>query len=75
MFTGLIGILAVKRTDRHLLTCHTILSWPCLGLVAAIAYFAYSDIAWDLKTSLGMKWRYDFTPFEQNLIQENVRII
>ncbi|KAL9538555.1 hypothetical protein MBANPS3_010845 [Mucor bainieri] len=36
------------------------------------AYLAYSETTWDLKTQLGMQWRYDFTADEHYALQENL---
>ena len=71
----MIGIFAVQRKDRHLLACHTLLLWPCLALVATVGYIAYKDTIWDLKTTLGMKWRYDFDVNEQFALQETVSYV
>jgi hypothetical protein len=73
--TGIIGIFAVQRKDRSLLACHTLLLWPCLALLASVAYLSYRDTTWDMKTILGMKWRYDLTPEEQFQLQETVSMV
>ncbi|CAO0802377.1 unnamed protein product [Mucor circinelloides] len=70
--TAVIGIFAVQRKDRHFLACHTVLLWPCLALLTTVAYLAYRETTWDLKTQLGMQWRYDFTPDEHYALQENL---
>lgn len=74
LVTALLGVFASLRKDRHLLSCHTLLLWICMGSLAAVAFLAYKDSAWDLRTALAMKWRYELTPLEQHLIQENVSI-
>lgn len=71
--TALIGIFAVQRKDRHLLACHSLLLWPCLALLTTVGYIAYKDTIWDLKTMLGMKWRYDISLDERFQLQENLR--
>ncbi|KAI8643054.1 hypothetical protein BD408DRAFT_161892 [Parasitella parasitica] len=73
VIAAVIGILAVIRKDRHFLACHTLLLWPCLALLATVAYLAYGETTWDLKTQLGMQWRYDFTADEHYQLQENLR--
>jgi hypothetical protein len=73
VITAIIGILAVQRKDRHFLACHTLLLWPCLAVLTTVAYLAYRETTWDLKTQLGMQWRYDFTADEHYELQENLR--
>lgn len=71
---AIVGILAAQRKDRHLLACHTLLLWPCLALLTTVAYLAYRDTVWDLKTWLGMKWRYDLSSNEHYQLQEIVSL-
>ncbi|KAI8371739.1 uncharacterized protein BYT42DRAFT_581329 [Radiomyces spectabilis] len=73
---GVVGSIAYWRSYRHrhiMMVVYTFLLWLCLAMITTIGYLAYNNTALNLKTKLGMKWRYDLTAEQHMVLQTNLR--
>jgi hypothetical protein len=65
----------IIKKDRRLLGWYSLLMWPCFALLCAIGYLAYKQDTWNLKSKLGMQWRYSLNNNDRIAIQNNVSLI
>ncbi|ORZ00739.1 hypothetical protein BCR43DRAFT_511706 [Syncephalastrum racemosum] len=70
--TAAIGMAGVVLKSRKILAFHALLLWPCFALITAVGYLAYKGNRWNLKSRLGMQWRYDLSDADHAALQSTL---
>ncbi|KAG2226349.1 hypothetical protein INT45_000517 [Circinella minor] len=72
VITSIVGLVGIRWKDRRILGIYVLLLWPCFAFLSAVGYLSYKGDVWNLRAKLGMQWRYDFSPEDQVLLQDNL---